>query len=239
MRIWLGVAVVLSSGCSTLPPEVLGPPPAGPPAPAVQVLLEVDYEPTDPDLDPEQFRPPYRPRLSAEPLLDSLAETLRRRGGFEQVLVGPDAQAPLRLELVLEDARVTLAGRNWVHPLKIVNLIVSSVLILPTVDPLNWILPGEDYALETRVRWRLRDGQGATLGRGVLRPEFRDSFAAFGLGGIAGRPWFYLGFLRVPECLDPADWAVISSQLEAHAQTVLVQSVVAAAEAARPETPVR
>ncbi|MEZ6184826.1 MAG: hypothetical protein R3F62_07435 [Planctomycetota bacterium] len=232
MRGLLGAVLVVCAGCSTLPEPILGPPPAGPAAPPLRVTLDLDYVATPADQDPELFQAPYRPGLDAVALRERIAGTLRERGGFQAVTDAADA--PLTLELLLEDARVRLEGRNWVHPLKIVNLIVSSLLIVPTFDPLNWLLPGEDYVLEARVRWRLRGVGDVVHGRGVLRPAFSDSFAAFGLGGIAGRPWFYLGFLRVPECLDPADWAVISSQLEAHAAQVIAEEVVAAAEAARP-----
>lgn len=234
MRGWLGLALaVWGVGCATVPEPLLGPPPPGPPAKALKVSLVADYAPTDLSAAPEAFRPPFRPRLDPGPLEQRIAETLRERGGFERVEVGSNAKAELRLELVLEDARVVLEGRNWVHPLKIVNLIVSSVLLFPTVDPLNWVLPGEDYALQARVRWELRDYRDVLYGKGLLKPAFSDSFAGFGLGGIAGRPWFYLGFIRVPECLDPEDWAVISSQLEVHAQTVIAESAVLAAEGAR------
>ena len=111
------------------------------------------------------------------------------------------------------------------------TLIACSILIFPAVDPPNWLLPGEVYGIEQRARWKVTDPAGKVLARGEVKVTTTDRFAAFGPG--ATRPWFIIGFLRVPGCLDEEDWGVISSQLEPRAQVDLARALVKAVEAER------
>ena len=50
----------------------------------------------------------------------------------------------------------------WYVP-KVIIFIASAILIFPGVDPLNWILPGEDYGVVAYGRWSLRDADGNLL----------------------------------------------------------------------------
>lgn len=137
------------------------------------------------------------------------------------------ADAAWLVELALEDVRVELAERNALHPLKIVVFILSAVLIFPGVDPLDWFLPGEDYALKARVRWRLWDtASGSLLAEGTQESEARRSFAPFGLGDAGSRSWFLAGFLRVPGCLDEEDWDEIADQLVDRGRDALERALV-------------
>lgn len=189
------------------------------------------------------FVPPYRPAVEAEELRDELAELLSTRGAFERVvrLEGADSSSALRqaarqqgarwlLEVWLEDVSVRLKEKNGLHGFKIAVLIVSSILIFPAVDPLNWFLPGEDYEFGYSLRWRLSEVSGDELAGGYLELGAWDSFAAFGPGPT--RSWFVIGFLRAPGCLDEEDWGEIGEQLEASARRELRVGLTAAAESA-------
>ena len=127
-----------------------------------------------------------------------------------------------------------LKEKNGLHGLKVATLIVSSILIFPAVDPLNWFLPGEDYELNYSLRWRLSEVSGDELAGGYLELGAWDSFAAFGPGPT--RSWFIIGFLRAPGCLDEEDWREIGAQLEQSAERELRVGVTAALEEALRES---
>ena len=211
-----------------------------------QRMAGLDLVPPCPECGHQVFTTPFvrplRPALDAAAITAELRDALAARGGFAQVVAldasddpvaaARAAGAELLLELALTDARCELTDTNWIQPFKYVVLIASSILILPAVDPLNWVLAGELYGLEVRARWRLRDlASGALVGEGELAPQIVEPFAAFGLG-VGGRPWFLVGFIRVPECLDEADWEVIAGQLQDAAQDDVARAAVLAAEAA-------
>jgi len=251
-RLWasfLPLLLLLASGCASFAPTQLPAPPAARSGPALALApFRVSYDPSSerglgPEGDPEPFVPPYRPSVASEELREELAELLGARSAFEQVLRldAAESSAELRgaarqrgarwlLEVWFEDVSVRLKEKNGLHGLKIATLIVSSILIFPAVDPLNWFLPGEDYELGYSIRWRLSEVSGDEVAGGFLELGAWDSFAAFGPG--ATRSWFVIGFLRAPGCLDEEDWAEIGDQLEASARRELRVGLTAAVEGA-------
>lgn len=139
---------------------------------------------------------------------------------------------------VLERAEVALIERTGLYPVQWGVLVVSSVLLFPGFDPINWFLPGEVYGIRARLRVRLLDLEtGEVVGQGAAERVVSDSFADFGLGSVGGRGWFLVGFMRVPGCLDEEDWASISAQLEETARQDLVHALVLAAEGRGAPTP--
>ena len=241
------------AGCAAPAPPDYGPPPSGPRAPALLVApLPRTYTPTleepkDEEGRPPLFSPPFRIALDAAPLQGDLVAVLGERGGFqrvgpleappssrhaERVSAAREAGAKLLLEVSLDDAEVRLVETNGWHGVKVGVLIVSSILIFPAVDPFNWFIPGEDYGVTLHASWELTDLEtGARLGRGYLRSSAKDSFAAFGPGPT--RPWYVIGFLRTPGCIDPEEWQEIGSQLLEPARAQLLADLVRAVEANR------
>lgn len=252
-RQWAGVLallLLLGTGCASFTPTELGAPPAARSGPALALApFRVGYEASaergrSPEGDLLEFVPPYRPGLARQELREELVGLLRTRGAFERILAldaQDESSSALRqaarkqgarwlLEVWFEDVSVRLKEKNGLHGLKIANLIVSSILIFPAVDPLNWFLPGEDYELGYSIRWRLSEVSGSEVAGGYLELGAWESFAAFGPG--ATRSWFIIGFLRAPGCLDEEDWAEIGEQLETNARRELRVGLTAAVEAA-------
>lgn len=245
------------SGCAAPPPPSFGPAPGGAPARALLVApLPRDYTPTLEEPLDEQgraptFSPPFRIALDPGPLQGELVSALAQRGGFERVdaLGSPsssthaerlgaarDQGAELLLEMSLVDAEVRLVETNGWHGVKVGVLIVSSILIFPAVDPFNWFIPGEDYGVTLHASWELTlVRSGARLARGYLQSSASDSFAAFGPGPT--RPWYVIGFLRTPGCIDPEEWQEIGSQLLDRARAQLLVDLTHAVEGARHPTP--
>jgi len=211
------------------------------------------------DCGAKSFRPrfsrPFRPAFDPDVLRTRLVETLATRGSFARVepLAAPDPsltrEAGSRasreaaraqglewlLEVSLDDARTVFVEKNGLHAFKIVVLIVSSILIFPGVDPLNWFLPGEDYAVRLSGEWTLRDAaDGAEVARGLFDAEHLESFAAFGLGDIKSRNFFVVGFMRAPGCLDEDDWSDVTGQLEEGAVGATIRALVTQVEKHRP-----
>lgn len=201
------------------------------------------------------FTPPFRPRIDDTALRARAAELLVERGVFAKVdaLPADDPKvehgveptpemrhvwaetarargARFLLEPVLEEARVELVEKNGYHVVKIINLIVCSVLIFPAVDPINWMIPGEDYGYVQRLRWRVTDLEHPEAGSAVHVRELitRASFNDFGPGPSRG--FFIVGFLRAPGCLDEEDWGEITAELEPVAVEELARALVLAAE---------
>ncbi|RMG16631.1 MAG: hypothetical protein D6731_05860 [Planctomycetota bacterium] len=193
------------------------------------------------------FVPPYAPPLLDEEAQRRFVELLARRGTFARVLrLAPGADEELLaqarkggarwlLSVELSDARTRLLRKNGWHVPKAVLFVLCAVLIFPGIDPPNWFLPGEDYGTEATLRWRLRDvASGETLGRGEERTLLAaDSFAAFGLGGVPSRPFYFAGFLRTPGCLDEEAWEGIADTLQPAAREGLARALVRLAEARR------
>lgn len=253
LALWVG----LGAGCAAVPLPTPGPAPEGPPAGALSVApLPRAYVPTleEPLDDQGQrplFTPPYRIAVEAGEVRQKVLSALASRGGFQRVqgLEAPPKALPsellkaaraqgseLLLEVTLDDAEVRLVETNGLHGFKIAVLIVSSILIFPAVDPLNWFLPGEDYGVTLHASWRLTEvATGKKLGRGYLESTASDSFAAFGFGYT--RPWYVIGFLRTPGCIDEEEWEEIGAQLLERAQAQLEVDLIEAVEAARFGTP--
>jgi len=249
LTLWTG----LGAGCAAVPLATPGPPPSGPPAGSLSVApLPRAYVPTLEEPLDEQgqrplFTPPYRIAINAAEVRQSVLRSLDQRGGFESVLpleappkalpsellrAAQAAGSELLLEVTLDDAEVRLLETNSLHGFKIAVLIVSSILIFPAVDPLNWFLPGEEYGVTLHATWRLTEvATGKKLGRGYLESTASDSFAAFGFGYT--RPWYVIGFLRAPGCIDEEEWEEIGSQLVERAQAQLQADLIEAVEKAR------
>jgi hypothetical protein len=201
------------------------------------------------------FTPPFRPRVDDAAIRARASELLLSRGVFAKVdalpaddpKVEPGLEptpemrhvwaemakargARFLLEPVLEESRVELLEKNGWHAFKVVNLIVSSIFIFPAVDPLNWVIPGEDYGYVQRLRWRLTDLERPEAGSAVRVQELvtRASFNDFGPGPSRG--FFVVGFLRAPGCLDEEDWAGICAELKPVAVEELARALVIAAE---------
>lgn len=214
-----------------------------------------------PECENDPLRPafsrPYRPRTETEPVRARAAALLEQRGAFERVVLLPAddprpaglAPGQLRaawretarakgarflLEPTLEDARVELIEKNGWHWFKVLDLIVSSILIFPGVDPLNWVIPGEDYGVVQALAWRVTDLETDTpVAEGRLQRVTRASFNDFGPGPSRG--FFIVGFIRAPGCLDEEDWVDIHAQLaEVAAEDLAAAVVLAAEEGARP-----
>jgi hypothetical protein len=201
----------------------------------------------------DPFVEPYVPRFDGRGVTSTVVGTLRKRGTFESVRrlkgKGPvsrkrtkallaqarKAKAELLLELEVDELAVRFLEYNGWHGPKIAIAILSWILIFPAIDPPNWFIPGEDYGVVASGRWRLRTVESGELtGEGRFEHELcRDSFAAFGLGDIPSREFYFVGFLRAPECLDEADWAEISEQLIDNAEVGLVRALVEVAEGRR------
>lgn len=250
--VWVALLGALS-GCAVVPLPTPGPRPEGPPAGALSVApLPRGYvptfeEPLDEKGQPPHFSPPYRIAIDAGVVRQNLLRSLHERGGFRSVdpLEAPPKALPsevlrgaqaagsdLLLEVSLDDAEVRLVETNGLHGFKIAVLIVSSILIFPAVDPLNWFLPGEEYGVTLHATWRLTEvSTGKRIGRGYLESTASDSFAAFGFGYT--RPWYVIGFLRAPGCIDPEEWEEIGSQLKERAQAQLEVDLIESVEKAR------
>lgn len=223
---------------------------------------ELEGEPGGPRAGPIAVAPPrieYRttrglraPALDCAAVATRVAALLAERGGFERgIPLGEPAQAgPARdqalraaarkagarwlLEPVLTRGQTRWAGHNGLIALKFVNLVLCAFLIFPAVDPPNWVLPSEHYAVDLEGAWRLTDLQGGAGGKGELRAGAEAAFADFSLGFMKSRPFFIVGFLRVPECLDPDDWAEVAEELRPDLEESLARRLVLAAEGARP-----
>lgn len=206
----------------------------------------------------EPFSPPFRPRVDAPSVRARAVDLLQQRGVFSRVVLLPADDPALDpdlgvtpevrhawletarargarwlLEPVLDECRVELVERNGWHALKVVNLIVCSLLIFPAVDPINWVIPGEDYGVVQRLAWRLTDLEQGLASEGRRDLTTRASFNELGPG--PSRELYVVGFLRVPACLDEEAWAEISAQLEPTAAEDLARAIVQVAEASAKE----
>ncbi len=186
------------------------------------------------------FSPPYRPHADLAALRARTVGLLAERGGLGPASAeappdgpaGPTSSPPprWRLEVTLDGADLVLERHNGWLPVKIATLVVCALAIFPAVDPPNWCIASEVYALEQRARWRLVDGGAGAEREGRVVVRTRADVAAFGPG--VTRSWFVVGFLRVPHCLDEEDWAELAAQLLPTAQEDLARAVVAAVEQA-------
>jgi hypothetical protein len=257
--LFLTLWVTLGTGCAAAPIPMPGPPPEGPPAgalsmaPLPRVYVPTLQEPLDAQGKRPLFTPPYRIDVDAGEVRQNVLRALSQRGAFESVdpLEAPpkalssellraarERGSELLLEVTLDDAEVRLIDTNGLHGFKIAVLIVSSILIFPAVDPLNWFLPGEDYGVTLHASWRLTEvATGKKLGRGYLESTAKASFAAFGFGFT--RPWYIIGFLRAPGCIDEDEWEDIGSQLVKRAQAQLEADLIEVVEQARFGEPVK
>jgi hypothetical protein len=240
--------VIGVSGCASPPLSELGAPPQASSGPSLAIApLPVRYEAsaTGPGAA-EAFFPPYRPRIDIEAATEEFVDLLKRRAGYERVTLldldpkasgterraaAKAAQAAWLLEASMEDVYVRLKRKpTGMHAFKIAVLIVSSILLFPAVDPLNWFLPGEDYELVYTLQFRLSDvSSGEEVAAGYLELGAWDSFAAF--PPAPTRTWFILGFLRTPGCFDQEDWIEVGEKLALRAHHELIVGIVRALEA--------
>ncbi len=178
------------------------------------MFSRVDLLPADdPAIDPSTDPTPTERRL--------WLETARARG------------ARWLLEPVLDECRVELVERNGWFAFEVVDLIVSSILIFPAVDPINWFVPGEDYGVVQRLTWRLTDLEGGLASEGRRELTTKASFNELGPG--PSREFYVVGFLRAPGCLDEEAWAEIAEQLTPTAAEDLARALVVAAESSAHE----
>lgn len=202
-----------------------------------------------------RFSPPFRPRVDDAAIRARASELLVSRGVFAKVdalpaddpKVEPGLEptpelrhvwaetakargARFLLEPVLEEVRVELLAKNGWHVFKVINLIVSSIFIFPAVDPLNWVIPGEDYGYVQRLRWRVTDLEHPEAGSEVRVQELVTRASFNDLGPGPSRGFFVVGFLRAPGCLEEEDWAGICAELEPVAVEELARALVVAAE---------
>lgn len=239
------------------PPVVATPRPTLAIAPLVRLdRASADRTANEQTAQGEPFLRPFRPRIDLTLVRARAGALLMERGVFSQVEAlreddprvepGLEPTPEMRhvwaeaarasgarwlLEPVLEEARVELLEKNGWHPIKVATLIACSILIFPAVDPLNWLIPGEDYGYVQRLRWRVTDLERPEAGSDVRVRELetRASFNDFGPGPSRG--FFIIGFLRAPGCLDEEDWAGICAELEPVALEELARALVLAAEA--------
>ncbi len=206
----------------------------------------------------EPFSPPYRADLNVHMVRTRAGALLEERGVFSRVVllpaddptidpdlgVTPEVRHDWRetarargarwlLEPVLDECRVELVEKNGYHALKVVNLIVCSILIFPAVDPINWVIPGEDYGVVQRLTWRLTDLEAGLVSDGARDLTTKASFNALGPG--PSREFYVVGFLRAPGCLDEEAWAEIAEQLTPTAAEDLARALVVAAESSARE----
>lgn len=200
-------------------------------------------------LDPKRaaFAAPYRPRADLEAARRRAAELLAQRGAFADVVLLPtDADlapelhaarrdaaqargAGLLLELRLEDARVELLRKNAWYPLKLFDLIVGTLAIVPILDPVDGLIPGEEYGVVHTLTWRVTGvPDGSTVATGRLERVTSAAFNDFGPGPSRG--YFFFGTVRTPDCLDEADWAEVHAQLAEVAAEDLATAIVLVAE---------
>jgi hypothetical protein len=187
------------------------------------------------------FARPYQLDLDSGILSQRLRAHLDERGGFESVTLLEEGQTSpgLLLEVQLTRAAVEYRGHTWVHGLKIALFVVQAILIFPGVDPLDWFLPGEEYAIQLQANWTLKTARGSVHSEGRVKTETWDAFAPWGLGIWPSRGWFFVGLFRAPNCLDEDDWAEVGAQLLPRAEQDLLRELVHAVESGRlpPESP--
>ena len=199
------------------------------------------------------FSRPYVPTFDAAGITERLASTIRERETFASVTTvaasGPPsrqrsallleeaqkAEAEWLLEFEVDSLEVAFLEYNGLHVPTVATFIVCAFLIFPAIDPPNWFLPGEDYGIRAKGRWRLLAVEtGVVLGKGRFERELcRDSFAPIGLGGIPSRGFFLAGFLRIPGCLDEEHWRDISQNLKRSGDLGLLHALVVETEARR------
>jgi hypothetical protein len=205
-------------------------------------------------LDPTSvaFVAPYRPRADLAAARRRAGELLEQRGAFARVVLLPaddplpESLAPeqrhaawreaaraqgarLLLELVLEDARVELLRKNAWYPLKFFNLIVGTLAIIPIMDPVDGLIPGEEYGVVQALTWRVTAvADDSTVATGRLERVTRATFNDFGPGPSRG--YFFFGTVRTPDCLDERHWAEVHAQLAEVAAEDLATGIVVIAE---------
>ncbi len=228
-----GWAPLECADCHERLPTAAGPPPRCAECGATRVRLA--------------FATPYRPTVDASDLQRALVERLEARRTLARVLALPPpapgappgdplaaaraAGAAWLLDLAVEDAEVAMLRTNWLQPVKVAILIVSSILIFPAVDPPNWFLPSEVYGTTLRVRWRLREVEGgAEVATGTFEATAEDAFAAF--WPAPSRGFFVIGFLRAPGCLEEEHWAGVAEHLAPELPRAAATSAVLTLEAA-------
>lgn len=198
------------------------------------------------------FAMPYRPRTDVEAARVRAGAILEQRGVFVAVTLVPaldpgpgdsdpaqlrqawraaaaDTGARLLLETVLEDARVELLAKNAWYPLRVFDLIVGALAIIPVLDPLDGLIACEEYGVVQGLAWRVVDlASGVDLATGRLERVTRATFNDFGPGPSRG--YIFFGIVRTPGCLTEEEWADIHAQLVDVATEDLAGAVVEAAE---------
>lgn len=191
------------------------------------------------------FAQPYRPRVELDRPRRRAAAHLEARGTFERVMLlssddpaawratGRAAGARFLLEPTLQDVRVELLEKNAWYPLKLFNLIVGALAIIPILDPVDGLIPGEEYGVIQVLAWRVTDLAAEHETAGRVERVTRAAFNDFGPGPSRG--YIFFGTVRTPGCLDEAEWAEIHAQLaEVAAEDLAGAVVLAAEEGARP-----
>jgi hypothetical protein len=193
------------------------------------------------------FTTPYRPVIDAARIDARVLALVGQRGALKGVVAVPGGDpdrdraalleaarargADLLFEPTLEDARVELVRTTGAQGLKVAILIVSSLLLVPAVDPPNWFIASEVYGVVATGRWRLLDvATGQLVREAPFRAQTEGTFAELGPGPT--RDWHLVGFLRVPSCIDEEEWAEIAAQLVPVAHEDLASAIVVAAESA-------
>jgi hypothetical protein len=187
--------------------------------------VAVAYQPTD----PKKIWPGrYSPEVNAQAIQARIHELLEQRkdatvadflSPWKWGTSSSDAAQIQGLDQTLivsiEDATIRFERESWL-PFKI----VMTVFFFP-IDFPNYFLATDHFALTVRAKWQLLDtasGQVIASGTSTGRQASVE--------GDFSRGWYFVGYLRVPGCLDADSWRDIADAEIPGAQDAIAEAVV-------------
>jgi hypothetical protein len=159
--------------------------------------IKVAYAPTD----PEKIQATrYSPVLDPAHVRARTSVVLRERGAT--VHEGPSPDGTHVLDVSLSDAQIVYEGQAGIMPLKI----VFTVFFFP-LDVPNYFISSDRFALVAKAKWKLKDANGKLLAEGTSQGRESGTF------GDTSRGWYFVGYLRVPQCFDAESWDDVAQRL--------------------------
>lgn len=237
-RTALALAALALTGCAGAEDRLpLEPPPSGIVAKPLAVgAIEVAYTPTD----PQKIWPGrYSPGIDASAVQHRIIALLNERHDAQASgLVEPPALTPHGApDRVLQDTRTGVARESGAaHLLSITiddatikyegqtKLLVPKIIITVSFFPFdvpNYFMASDKFALTIRAKWKLIDttgGQVVASGTALGRQA--------SLEGDMSRGWYFVGYLRVPGCLDAGSWKDIADVVVPGAEQAIAEAVV-------------
>jgi hypothetical protein len=203
------------SGCGGIDPRPDAPPPRSSELLGTTTLgqVKITYEPTP--AGKAHFM--CRPALDPVAIQDHAARFLAERSPPSRQQA---QEARNVLEVSIDDATIHYDGQTGVFAVKVAVL----VCLFPFDVP-NYFISSDRYTLVAQAHWRLVEPlSGHALAEGDVAGRQSGRF------GDLSRGWYFLGFLRVPDCLDDDGWREIADALRPGAQEAVAEAVVLAAE---------